>query len=511
LVAKCGMPVETPSESHFEALCRCYHRAPPHGFLRPFGNSFATVEGKIRRDLQSDPHVEETWSRIKDDLRAAFPDSVYQIWLSSLKPLRIDRSTIYLEAPKQIGDWVKRRFGSALGAAVGITDPSLQRVEIVSAQEASAARTFVPAAQPQARRSSSLKLTRSFDSFVIGDGNRFAHAAALSVAELPGHSYNPLLLYGPSGVGKSHLLQAIGSYVSEHDDSARIHFTTAECFTGDFTTALRRDHIDDFKRTYRECDLLLLDDIQFLLGKERTAEELLHTIDSALAAGAQVALSSDRHPCELELLTPRLRERLQAGLVIDVPPAESGTRLTILRKLAVSFPGIADQDDVLQHLAHSLPSNGHTLAGALTRLAAYVSLTSAELTTSLAEELLHQLYPQSATAPSTPTVAHIQSTVAALLDLTTDDLHSPKRGRRLVYARQLAMYLCRELTPQSLPAISSQFGGRDHTTVLHGHRKIRELLLTDPYTQRMVRTALDALASPVHKFPQASSPTDVAP
>ena len=458
--------------------------------------------------MQSDPHVEETWSRIKDDLRAAFPDSVYQIWLSSLKPLRIDGSTIYLEAPKHTGDWVKRRFGSALGAVVGITDPSLQRVEIVTAEEASAVRTFVPATRAH---SSSLKLTRSFDSFVIGDGNRFAHAAALSVAEVPGHSYNPLLLYGPSGVGKSHLLQAIGSYVAEHDGAARIHFTTAEAFTSDFTTALRRDHIDDFKQTYRQCDLLLLDDIQFLLGKERTAEELLHTIDSALAAGTQVALSSDRHPCELEMLPPRLRERLQAGLVIDVPAAEAATRLTILRKLAISFPGIVKHDDVLQHLAHSLPSNGHTLAGALTRLAAYVSLTGAELTTSLAEELLHQLYPPSPVAPSTPTVAHIQATVAALLDLTAEDLRSPKRGRRLVYARQLAMYLCRELTPHSLPAISSQFGGRDHTTVLHGHRKVRELLLTDPHTKRTVQTALDALASPAHKFPQASSPTDVAP
>jgi chromosomal replication initiator protein len=459
--------------------------------------------------LQTDPHVEETWSRIKDDLRAAFSDSVYQIWLSSLEPLRIHGSTIYLEAPEHTRDWVKRRFGSALDAAVGITDPSLRRVQIVTAQEASAVRASVPATGSGGRGPSSLKLNRSFDTFVIGDGNRFAHAAALTVAEMPGHSYNPLLLYGPSGVGKSHLLQAIGSYIAEHDDGARIHFTTAESFTSDFTTALRRDHIDDFKRTYRRCDLLLLDDIQFLLGKERTAEELLHTIDAALAGGAQVVLSADRHPSELELLAPRLRERLQAGLVIDLPAANAETRLTIVRKLAAAFPSILDHDDVLRQLAHRLPSNGHTLAGALTRLAAYVSLTGAELTPSLAEELLHQLYPQSPTTPAAPTITHIQATVAALLDLTPEDLRSAKRGRRLVYARQLAMYLSRELTPLSLPTISSQFGGRDHTTVLHGHRKVRELLLTDPDTQRTVRTALDALASPVHKFPQASAPTDV--
>ena len=450
--------------------------------------------------MQTDPLVEETWSRIQDELGATFPDGGHQIWLSTLRPLRIDHSAIYVQAPRHSCDWVRRRFGFALSAAVRAGDPSLERVEILADEAAT------PAGAEGAVESypSCPSFNRSFDSFVIGCGNHFAHAAALKVAELPGQSYNPLVLHGPAGVGKSHLLQAIGSYVTEHDADMQIQHTTTESFTTEFTRALRGDHIDDFKRTYREAELLLVDDLQFLAGKERTAEELLHTLEAALAGGAQVVITSDRHPAALDSVNSRLRERLHGGLVVDIAPAQLETRLAIVHKLATRFPDLATQGDVLDHLAHALPGNAHTLTGALTRLAAYISLTGHEVTPALTEQVLEHLYPSGATGVHAPSITSIQHVAATHFEVSEHDIRSAKRGRRLVYARQLTMYLCRELTTLSLPAIATEFGGRDHTTVLHAHRKVKGLLLTDGET----RVAVHSLTAALDVGPQRHAQPD---
>jgi chromosomal replication initiator protein len=308
---------------------------------------------------------------------------------------------------------------------------------------------------------------------------------------MPGQAYNPLVLYGPAGVGKTHLLQAIGGYIRKHDPATSVHYATIETFTSNFTSALRTNTIHAFKHTYRECDILLLDDVQFLDGKTRTAEEFFHTLDCATTSGVQVVLTIDRPPSRLPLLESRLRERLQGGLAIDMNPADEATRIAILQKLAAADPSLTLDREVLDILASRVSSNVHVLAGALTRLTAYASLTGSEITIAIAEEVLNHLYESEKREwqqkrSRRPTVSQIQQETAAAFGLDEANLRSPSRSRRLVYARQIAMYLCRELTTLSLPAIAGEFGGRDHTTVLHAHRKIKSLLLTDEDARELV-------------------------
>jgi chromosomal replication initiator protein len=442
-----------------------------------------SVSSGDREDLERDLNLEQTWSRIQNRLQTSLPDTVYQTWLSSLRPLRLDRSAIILEAPRGARSWVQRRFGPTLTAAATNANPALQRVEVVEPDE-SRGTTKDLAALPRTA------LRHGFETFVIGNANRFAHAAALAVAEMPGQAYNPLFLHGPSGVGKTHLLQAIAAYASTNNPALATRYATAETFTNEFLDALRHDdRLDGFKRSYRACDVLLIDDIQFLDGKVQTAQELFHTLDDAIAAGAQAVLSADRPISQLSALEPRIRERLKGGLVVDLAAPDFSARLAILQRLASESAG-RPQEDVLEHLARRMKTNVRSLEGALTRLAAYASLTGNAITLPLADEILHHLYPDSESLPasSKPTVLAIQELVAKAFQTDRAALISSGRNRRLVYARQIAMYLSRELTDLSLPAIASQFGGRDHTTVLHSHRKIKQLLANNEETNNLVST-----------------------
>jgi chromosomal replication initiator protein len=452
--------------------------------------------------LEEDRNLEETWIRIQEHLRATLSDTVYETWFSGLRPLEVRCGTLLVEAPSRTRDWVGRRFGSVLTTAAAAADPALQTVELVAKGSRGSPDPHEAVRDPGSP--SSLRIQHSFSTFVIGAGNRFAHAAALAVAEMPGQAYNPLILYGPGGVGKTHLLQSIGTYVGAHDPRAQVHYAPVETFTNNFTSALRTDTIHSFKRTYRQCDLLLLDDVQFLDGKTRTAEEFFHTLDCATTAGVQVVLTVDRHPSKLPSLESRLRERLQGGLAVDIHPADQATRIAILRKLAGANTDLQLDGDVLRSLASKLGSNVHVLAGALTRLTAYSSLTGNEITPSLVEEVLTNLYGISDDSrhkdgSPQPSISEIQSRTATALNLDPAQLASPSRGRRLVYARQIAMYLCRELTSFSLPAIAAQFGGRDHTTVLHAHRKIKQLVLTDESARALVSSLATSFS---HRNPQ---------
>jgi chromosomal replication initiator protein len=312
-----------------------------------------------------------------------------------------------------------------------------------------------------------------FETFVIGSSNRFAHAAAVAVAEAPGRAYNPLLVYGDSGLGKTHLLHAIGHYVRSLFAGAKVRYVSSEEFTNDFINAIRDDRASAFQRRYRDVDVLLIDDIQFLEGKIQTQEEFFHTFNTLHNADKQIVISSDRPPKRLEALEDRLRNRFEWGLITDVQPPDLETRIAILRKKAAT-EGLTAPPDVLEFIASKIQTNIRELEGALIRVTAFASLNRQSVDLTLAEIVLKDLIPEGGEPEIT--AALIIAQTAAYFGLSIDDLCGSSRSRVLVTARQIAMYLCRELTELSLPKIGQQFGGRDHTTVMHADRKIRKLM-----------------------------------
>lgn len=312
-----------------------------------------------------------------------------------------------------------------------------------------------------------------FETFVIGSSNRFAHAAAVAVAEAPAKAYNPLFIYGDSGLGKTHLLHAIGAYAKELYGNVRVRYVSSEEFTNDFINSIRDDKASAFQRRYRDLDILLVDDIQFLENKERTQEEFFHTFNTLYNANKQIVISSDRPPKQLTTLEDRLRSRFEWGLITDIQPPEIETRIAILRKKAAQDK-LNAPDDVLEYIASKISTNIRELEGALIRVTAFASLSRQGVDLGLAEIVLKDLMPTDATPEITGQA--IMAQTAAYFSLTLEDLCGTSRSRVLVNARQIAMYLCRELTDLSLPKIGQMFGGRDHTTVMHADRKIRQLM-----------------------------------
>jgi len=330
---------------------------------------------------------------------------------------------------------------------------------------------FAPA--PRREPESRLNPKYLFETFVIGSSNRFAHAAAVAVAEAPAKAYNPLFIYGESGLGKTHLLHAIGHYARNLYSGARVRYVSSEEFTNDFINSIRDGKADGFRRRYRDMDILLVDDIQFLENKEQTQEEFFHTFNTLHNANKQIVISSDRPPKQLVTLEDRLRNRFEWGLITDVQPPELETRIAILRKKAAQ-EGLNAPPEVLEFIASKISKNIRELEGALIRVTAFASLNRQPVDLSLAEIVLKDLIPDS--EGSEITAATIMASTAAYFGLSMEDLCGSSRSRVLVTARQIAMYLCRELTDMSLPKIGQQFGGRDHTTVMHADRKIRSLM-----------------------------------
>jgi chromosomal replication initiator protein len=437
--------------------------------------------------------LEHIWSRVQAELARTVEESTYRIWLEPLQPGELDHGRLLIEAPPHACAWVCDRFGRLIQASATLVLGADTLVEFIprpSTQTATAqtarASPRVPAIPAAAAHKATTataprdnpKLT--FEQFVIGDCNRLAHAAALTVAEMPAQAYNPLFICGPPGVGKTHLLGAIASLTRVYSPGLRIRWTTGEAFTNEFLGALADGHTESFKARFRDVDVLLLDDVQFLERKARTEEEFFHTFNALHEGGGQIVLTSDRPPRDLTALEDRLRERFQAGLVADITPPELHTRLAILRK-RVQHDGIALADTgVLEILAQRVQHNVRALEGALIRVVAYSSLTGRPLTAALTGELLDKLYPAEGRDPSQPrSVADIQAAACEYFGVSPEELVSSARSTRVAWPRAVAMYLARELTTESLPSIGRRFGGRNHTTVLHAWRRTSARIAVD--------------------------------
>ena len=438
--------------------------------------------------------LEHIWSRVQAQLAEVVDEGTYRIWLSDLRPAELVGEHLAIEAPPQTCRWIQGRFGPVIEGAVELVLGPLATVELRPGgqgphQTPSRSRpSLVGSENPTESRAASRtpregplgnpKLT--FDQFVIGDSNRLAHAAALTVAEMPGQAYNPLFICGPPGVGKTHLLSSIANLLLAHDPGISVRVTTGEAFTNEFLGALGERNTESFKARFRDVDVLLVDDVQFLERKTRTEEEFFHTFNALHDGGRQLVLTSDRPPHDLQALEDRLRERFEAGLVADIKPPELATRLAILRK-RVHHDRIAVADErALDAIADHVRSNVRALEGALIRVIAYSSLTGRAVTEDLAREVLDSLYPRSpALAQRRCTVEDVQTSVSRHFGISSSDLLSTARSAHIAWPRQLAMYLARELTGESLPAIGRQFGGRDHTTVLHAWRRASSRIDSD--------------------------------
>ena len=431
------------------------------------------------------------WESFKQVVQDELSVGAWQTWIA---PLRAEHngSALTLEAPSEFHrSWVRDRYLASLRRAttsiyggnvellleVAAEQPTRSTVP-VEATPAAPAQRSVPPQQHRLPLSGESRLISkyTFDNFVVGPSNRFANAAAMAVAEQPGSQYNPLFIYADAGLGKTHLLHAVGHHRKELAPSAVVRYVTSEQFFNEFINGIRRKRMDEFKARYRTTDVLLLDDVQFFDGKEQILEEFFHTFNSLYEADKQLVITSDRHPKHLSTLEDRLRSRFEWGLLTDIQTPDVETRLAILRSNAEFAPTPVPKE-VLDFIAESVLTNIRELEGALTRVTAYAALTHETITLEMSKEVLKDLVPTANTKPLTSD--DIINRVASFTSNTRDDLLGPSRRQPLARYRQIAMYLCREYTDLSLPKIGRAFGGRDHTTVLHAVEKIKGMMQTD--------------------------------
>ncbi len=433
------------------------------------------------------------WNQALGELEQKVSRPSFETWLKDTEPLALEQNRLTVSVPTDfVKEWLENRYSQLIldvlrdlsgedltvRFVVGSADPSPLPIRPISINE-----DIV---------STSLNPRYTFESFVIGNSNRFAHAAALAVAEAPAKAYNPLFIYGGVGLGKTHLINAIGHFVLKHYPDLRVVYLSTEKFTNDFINSIRDNRTVDFRNRYRNIDVLLIDDIQFLAGKEQTQEEFFHTFNALHENNKQIVISSDRQPKEIPTLEDRLRSRFEWGLITDIQAPDLETRAAILRKKAAS-ENIDIPNEAIMLIADKITTNIRELEGALIRIKAYSRMTQQQIDEELIEKALKDILPES--NQTTLTTEKIQRVVAGYFGLRVEDMKAKKRTKALSHPRQIAMFLCREMTDLSLPKIGDEFGGRDHTTVMHAQEKITSDMQSNPQVYREVEAIKKILLS----------------
>ncbi|WP_078393258.1 chromosomal replication initiator protein DnaA [Shouchella patagoniensis] len=446
-------------------------------------------------------NIHDLWSKVLEEMKKKVSKPSYETWLKATKANTLQNDVIVVTAPNEFArDWLEDHYsGLTSDIMEQLTGARLAPKFVIPQHEQE---DETPPEQPapspaEADLSGQSTTSRTmlndkytFNTFVIGSGNRFAHAASLAVAEAPARAYNPLFIYGGVGLGKTHLMHAIGHYVMEHNPNAKVVYLSSEKFTNEFINAIRDNKAVHFRNKYRNVDVLLIDDIQFIAGKIQTQEEFFHTFNALHEESKQIVISSDRPPKEIPTLEDRLRSRFEWGLITDITPPDLETRIAILRKKAKA-ENLDIPNEVMLYIANQIDTNIRELEGALIRVVAYSSLINQDMNADLAAEALKDIIPNA--LPKTLTITDIQKLVGEHYQVKMEDFKAKKRTKSVAFPRQIAMYLSRELTDASLPKIGSEFGGRDHTTVIHAHEKISKLLITDQELQQKVQAITEQL------------------
>lgn len=436
--------------------------------------------------------LKNLWAKTLDIIKSELSEVSFNTWIKSCEPISISTDTIKISVPNSFTqDILDKRYKDLVANSIKAVCSKLYKIEFIIVSDLDEKEETHKAPSNKSSKSiivndemsSTLNPKYTFDSFVIGNSNRFAHAASLAVAESPAKAYNPLFIYGGVGLGKTHLMHAIGHYILESNPNAKVVYVSSEKFTNELINAIKDDKNEEFRNKYRNVDILLIDDIQFIAGKERTQEEFFHTFNALHDANKQIILSSDRPPKEIPTLEDRLRSRFEWGLIADIQVPDFETRMAILKKKA-DVENLNVANEVMGYIATRIKSNIRELEGALIRIIAYSSLTNREVTVDLASEALKDII--SKKQGKHITIDLIQDIVSNYFNLRVEDLKSQRRTRNVAYPRQIAMYLSRKLTDMSLPKIGEEFGGRDHTTVIHAYEKISENLKTDNSLQNII-------------------------
>lgn len=437
--------------------------------------------------------LDTVWQEALQYIQEKVPKQVYDTWFLPVGLDRIEDSTAHIGVPNRFfGEWLNTHYGSLLteamttahgGEVMAVAFTVRENGARLQSESQTIRNEPRSGTQTKTRRGIQLNPKYTFNNFVVGAGNQFAHAACMAVAEQPGQTYNPLFIYGGVGLGKTHLLNAIGNHVAEKSD-LRIAYLTTEQFTNEVINSIRYDKMMDLRKRYRHIDMLMIDDIQFLVGKERTQEEFFHTFNALYEGHKQIVLSSDRFPKDMPDIEERLRSRFEWGLIADLQPPDVETRIAILRKKSED-EGVKLPEDVIQFLSTTMKSNVRELEGSLVRLGAYASLTGQVITLDLAKNVLRDLIGDK---KKIVTMDDIQEAVCTQFHVKLTELKSRRRSKTLVHPRQIAMYLCRELTDASYPEIGRQFGGKDHTTIIHACRQVAKSQETDTTLQATIET-----------------------